>query len=215
MLPTRDQWRRWSLPAKYSALSLAISIIAVAITLVPEWMQNRAVARSTHERFVGAALELRHNCNALQSFAHAGFERTETTPVLQLRTERLMAVVDRDYAAVTRESRGEEKTLYGDVLIFDAAARMLAPAITRSGLEAVEWEFGLTIHDMVFLACFLDWYIRLSIVDFLPERAAMTVMMPPPRSGLDATWIGPLRMRHFMHDGTPLSEFLDYLALID
>ena len=69
MLPSRKQWKNWTLPSKYSALGLLAGIIGLILTLSPFGESNNAREQKFIEQLNTAQQELRNTVVARTKYS--------------------------------------------------------------------------------------------------------------------------------------------------
>jgi hypothetical protein len=120
------------------------------------------------------------------------------------------------YRRIIDSSLGEGKHLYQDLLKVKAAASTLARLRTRADYRAWNTTYEMTIDDLSFLCAFLTWYLasrahgELHLSEFEAIGLSTDSVLFVPSSQASR-----LRMRYFIDGGKPITDYRDYLALID
>src|SRR5262245_21275400 len=102
-LPSRSQFKRWSLPIKWSFWAAVLGIAAGIGSLVPGLLSLLSVDQEVAaERRVllQAAQELRYNDKLLTALALALQSKSRNVPVGTLKTDALMTLVSNDCCLV-------------------------------------------------------------------------------------------------------------------
>ena len=74
----------------------------------------------------------------------------------------------------------------------------------------------LSVDDIAFLNDFLNWYLRPLISDELTEDQLYSLGSNGlPREMFQIDGVSELSMKYFIDEGKPITQFVDYLGLID
>jgi len=227
MLPRRRQWSKWSLPSKYSAWSLLVSIVGTLITVWAIWEFNiRADAsvenRKFHSLLFQSMHELRSTKEALCDIA-SGLDRLAMSiayPELPVRRPKVAATIElaRHYhERIIKESYGDEKYILQLFFRLEDVAKALNKAHTWEAIVAFRQNGEMSIVDALFLASFLNWYLRPFAEDTLTSLEVSSLGWQPfPRDALTSVCkVDPQKIRFFRYDGKPVTNFAHYLGYID
>ena len=219
MLPTRTQYRKWSLPTKWSfwaaVIGLPLGLVSLLFTIWP--LSNPApVTQERNQLLLKTAQEMRHNHEWLSDLTRSLESGSESIPPGSIKTDGLLQLLERHSDWLLRESYGEEKYIHQLSLdLKDISSRLGVPNNRRtlhSNLDTLDY----TLDDIHFLNNFLLWYLSPHIKKTLTERQLYSLGW----QGLPGnTYASPAKgksvMKRFLHDGKPIVEYLDYLGLID
>lgn len=217
MFPTANQYRKWSMPSKWSfwaaMIGIPVSIWSLLLTnplpptVNPKEERIRLLLRT--------AQELRYNNEWLASVATAHYRRSKI-PVGTLKSDALLLLMEREYAWLTRGAYGEEKNLYQLALRLKDLSFALGSPSSSSQVIAFNRKSEFTLHDIHFLNNFLLWYLRPHIVDELDSKQLYSLGfagLPGDRFRIEG--VKTPSFRYFVLEGKSITEFSEYLALID
>jgi hypothetical protein len=219
MLPTRRQYEKWSLPSKWSfwaaVIGIPVGIISLLIGFLPFFGQD-AAAIERSQLVLQTAQELRYNDEWLSSLAGATHKRSSNFPVGSLKTDALLLLVQREHDLVVRGAYGEEKYIYQHVIqLRDLGSALGAPKSSDQLSKALS-NSSYSLHDIHFLNNFLFWYIKPLITETLsPAQLYSLGWSGLPRDRFKIFNVPTLTMRYFVNNGKPITEYVDYLGLID
>jgi hypothetical protein len=131
VIPSRRQYEKWSLPTKWSfwaaVIGIPLGLVSLVIGTVPLFLPSSGDVERNRLLFQ-VSQELRYNNEWLSSLAVAHETRAARMTVGSLKTDALVALVQRDYEAVVRDAYGEEKHIYQHVLLLrDLGLKLGAP----------------------------------------------------------------------------------------
>jgi hypothetical protein len=160
MIPTREQFRKWSLPSKWSywaaVIGIPVGILSIALGILP-FIQSDTERIERNRLIFRVAQELRYNHEWLSEVAAA--ERAQVLPIESLKFDALMTLANREYQRVTEHAYGEEKYIYQEALkLKDLGAALDKPKNTQ--VEIFNRQSTHSLHDILFLNDFLHWYLR-------------------------------------------------------
>ncbi len=223
MIPKIRQFRQWALPTRWSVVASLATVVGAMLAALALWV---AVTGPSHERALEkseerqilifrAAQELRSNSDLLTQLVAMKGNETVRLGLSPYSVESLRILTSGHFDEVTKNSYGEEKYIYQEVLRLDRwldAISILdsAESVSKSNLES---EF--TIYDALFLNDFLWWYLYPIIDEQLTAEQKQGLGWEPyPRSSfrIPADQAG---LKQFVLDGQPISDFSDYLGYID
>lgn len=220
MLPSRQQCRNWSLPSKCSfwaaAIGIPASLLGLALPLVLAVQPTPTQEEARPRLLLNAAQELRYNHEWLTAIAAAHKNRASTLPTGRLKTQALMTLIERDYKSVTEQAYGEEKYIYQLALRLQDLGAAVGPLKSSAEIAAFNRRADFTLHDIHFLNNFLFWYIAPMIVEE-PDRSLPYSLGwgGLPGKELKIASVKKIKMKYFLHDGKPITEYGEYLGLID
>lgn len=217
MFPTTYQYRKWSMPSKWSfwaaVIGIPISIWSLLLTIPLPPAVNPKEERS--RLLFRTAQELRYNNEWLASVAIA-HDRRSKIPIGILKSDALLLLMEREYAWLTRGAYGEEKNLYQLALRLKDLSSALGSPSSSSQVIAFNRRSEHTLHDIHFLNNFLLWYLSPHIVDELDSTQLYSlglIGLPGDRFRIEG--VKSLSFRHFKFDGKSITEYSEYLGLID
>lgn len=219
MLPSRYQYRKWSLPSKWSFWAALIGTPAGLVSLlVALWPTSEPSPDLTarNKLLLQAAQELRYNDEWLSAASQAIQTRSRTFPPGSLQTEGIKTLIKKEHDWLVRNAYGEEKYIYQHILLLQALAQGLgAPTSMKSMMQRLR-SSAYTLDDIHFLNNFLLWYLSPNLKDSLSDSQlySLGIQGLPGESFRVKGMTRPI-MKHFVDDGTPIQAFSDYLGLID
>lgn len=162
------------------------------------------------------AQELRYNHEWLSRLALAHRNKDPTIPVGSLKTDALIALIQRHHDWVVEEAYGEEKYLYQlAFLLQDLSIRLGSPS-TIEQVTKFNADSNYSMHDGHFLNNFIFWYLTPFIQNILDERQYYSLgWFGLPSNAFSIEGVPVIEMKHFVTDGLPITEYSDYLFLID
>lgn len=219
MLPSRYQYRKWSLPGKWSFWAAVIGTpTGLASLLVALWPASGPSPDLTarNKLLLQAAQELRYNNEWLSAASQAIQTRSRTFPPGSLQTEGIQTVIEREHDWLVRNAYGEEKYIYQHILLLQALAQDLgSPTSMKSMMQRLR-SSACTLHDIHFLNNFLLWYLSPNLKDSLSESQLYSLgIQGLPDESFRIKGVARPIMKHFVHEGKPIRTFVDYLGLID
>jgi hypothetical protein len=227
MLPTRRQWSKWSLPSKYGAWGLLVSILGTLISVWAIWEFNiqaeaNAENRKFHSLLFQSVHELRSTREALCDLS-GGLERIAVglaypeLPVSRPKTTATVELATLYHDRITKLSYGEEKYILQLFLRLGDATRALEQALTWEAIVAFNHNGEMSVADVLFLASFLNWYLRPFAEDSLTNFEISTLGWQsfPGDDLYSVCKVDAQQIRFFRHDGQPMTSFGVYLGLID
>lgn len=162
MLPTRRQYEKWSLPAKWSfwaaVTGIPLGLVSLVVGFLPVIGQDQA-AMDRSRLVLQVAHELRYNDEWLSLLSNSIQRRSLRLPIGSLKTDGLASLLQREHDWVVRGAYGEEKHIYRHVLLLrDLGAALGSP---KSGKDLARFRGGaeFTLHDIHFLNNFLFWCV--------------------------------------------------------
>jgi len=163
MIPTREQFQKWSLPSKWSywaaVIGIPVGIISLGLGLFP-FIQSDTEGIERNRLIFQVAQELRYNHEWLSEVATAVSERAEVLPIGSLKSDALMTLPNREYQRVTEQAYGEEKYIYQEALKLKDLGAALSKLKNYSDVEIFNRQATYSLHDILFLNDFLHWYLR-------------------------------------------------------
>lgn len=219
MLPSRRQYEKWSLPSKWSfwaaVIGIPLGIISLLLALLPLRNDDPEVVER-NRMLLQSAQELRFNDAWLSQLTIASSRRSGELPIGSLKTDGLLRLVENHHDWIVQDAYGEEKYIYQLILeLRDVGLRLGSPT---SGLQ-LEKSLGTsdyTLNDINFLNNFIFWYLRPRIEEDLTREQIYSLGWNGlPRGQFQAPGGGQPRMKRFLDDGEPITEYSTYLGLID
>ena len=227
LFPTWHQWSKWSLPSKLTAIGAWIGILSLVITMVaplgPAVLRKIIGAGPDSNAgdpfaagLVAAVQELRGNRECLAAIAEYVKSRTARRPVCIVTADATFQLFSSQYRRIIDSSLGEGKHLYQDLLKVKAAASTLARLQTRADYRVWNTTYEMTIDDLSFLCAFLTWYLASRAHGELqPSEFGAIGLSTNSVLFVPSSQVSRLRMRYFIDGGKPITDYRDYLALID
>lgn len=219
MLPTRRQYEKWSLPSKWSfwaaVIGMPVGIVSLFIGFLPLFGKDTtAIERS--RLVLQVAQELRYNDEWLSSLGDAAHKRSSSVPTGSLKTDALLLLVQREHDLVVRGAYGDEKYIYQHALQLRDLGSALGTPKSVDQLNRALSNSRYSLHDIHFLNNFLFWYIKPLVTETLSPAQLYSLGwsgLPGERFNIFSSTT--LNMKHFVNDGRPITEYVDYLGLID
>lgn len=218
MFPSRRQLSKWSLPTKWSfwaaVIGLPLAFLSVYLGLIPLFAEDQALAQRNRLLFQ-TAQELRYNDEWLTNLCIAAAKPSRQLPLGSIKTDGLLRLMEQHHDWIVREAYGEEKYIYQLVLELRDIASHLGSADAQSMNNIVKGS-EYTLHDIHFLNNFLFWYLRPRIEEGLNQAQIYSLGWNGlPQKNYEVPTGTTLKMKRFLHDGKPITEYLTYLGLID
>jgi hypothetical protein len=219
VLPSRRQYRRWSLPSKWTFWAGLIGIVSLIFTvfgLIPDRSENRRYEKRVASLVLQASQELRYNSQWLSRLARNYEDESPPLPIGRMKTDALVELANIEFTRIVRYSYGEEKYIYQEIYqLADLAAAFGSPS-TRDELESFDERSNFTLHDIIFLNDFLWWYLTPLAEDSLDSKQLYSMGWAPfPREGFTINGVEAVQLRNFVIDGQPIEDFGHYLGLLD
>jgi hypothetical protein len=162
------------------------------------------------------AQELRFSSQWLSELALCDQEGDCSPPAGSVKAENVMLLMQTDFDLVTKSSHGEEKHLFQLTLQLGELGKALGSPRSRAEVKAFNKRSDWTIHDIHFLNNFLHWYLRPTISDHLTEHEIYSLGFDGfPGEFFQIRGVKRLDLKHFEHEGKPITRYGDYLGLID
>lgn len=219
MLPSRRQYRKWSLPTKWSfwgaVIGVPIGILSILVTMWPLATPDSTIAERNELR-LQTAQEMRYNHGWLSELAKSLRNSSESMPVGSIKVDGLLQLVEHHHDWLLGDAYGEEKYVYQlSLRLRDLAIRLGTPH-SRQALVTTPSSLHYTVDDLHFLNNFLFWYLRPHISENLTQAQLYLLGW---HGFLGDTYTAPFgdtpKMKKFVHDGQPIVGYLMYLGLID
>ncbi len=194
---------------------MPVGIISLLIGFLPLFEQDTtAIERS--QLVLQVAQELRYNDEWLSSLADATHKRSSDLPTGSLKANALLLLVQREHDSIVRGAYGEEKYIYQHALqLRDLGSAFGAPKSSDQLTKALS-NSRYSLHDIHFLNNFLFWYIKPLVTDtFSPAQLYSLGWSSLPGERFKIFGVPTLNMKHFVNDGKSITEYVDYLGLID
>lgn len=219
MIPSLKQYRAWSLPSKWTfwsaVIGLPVGIISLLITIFPLSKPDTMEAERRLLLF-RVAQELRYNHEWLSEVAIGLYTRSKVLPVGSLKTDALVDLVNQEHQQIVKGAYGEEKHIYQEVLRLNDWGVAFGSPHNYSQIQAIERRSIFTLHDILFLNEFLRWYLKPLMLEQLdPTQLRSLGWNPFPGDRFEICGMNQLQMKIFTDGGVPISDFVDYLGLID
>ena len=219
MIPNRSQYRKWSLPTKWSywaaVIGIPVGVLSLALAVFP-FLKTDASRVERVQLLFQVGQELRYNREWLAAVAVAVQEKRASIPVGSLKTEALMTLVVREYDRVTSQAYGEEKYIYQQSLQLKELGQSFGSPKTARDVQTFNRRSDCRLHDVLFLNDFLLWYLRPLLEKELDGKQLYSLGWAPfPDKELEVYGLKKLDMNCYMHEGKPITEFSLYLGLID
>lgn len=219
MLPTRSQFNKWALPTKWgfiaALIGIPLSITSLFVTMRPH-SDPGIVQTETHRWLFQAAMELRYNHEWLTEVSRRVDRGDKSWLAGSVKTEGLAKLVEHEYDFVTQDAYGEQKNIYGQVLLLRDNGNALASALGDGDIATFNRRNALTLHDITFLNGFLLWYLAPRMGESLSEGQLYSLGRHwYPGETFQLRGVRKLKMKFFQHQGVPIRHYLDYLGLLD
>lgn len=219
MIPSRRQYARWSLPNKWSfwaaVIGIPIGTVSLVLTLWPLGGSSHIAADRSRNLFL-AAQELRHNDEWLTNLSLSMRTHDGQLPPGAIKTDGLLTLVQTEHDWLLRGAYGEEKYIYQHVLLLRDLSTHFGSPTSKDALTRIVKSLDYTLDDIHFLNNFLFWYIKPHMVDSLSTTQAYALGWNGfPGDKFEVVGVPKLNMKHFVHDGRQVTEYLVYLGLID
>lgn len=219
MVPTRTQFRKWSLPAKCSYVGAVIGIPLAVLSillgaLTTLWPDPQQV--KTRSLVFRVAQELRYNSNWLRDVLVATESGDISFPSGFIRTEGLIHLMEQEHDKATQWSYGEEKYIYQHALHLNTLGNALGIVRTKEDLLRFYANSEHNLADTIFLNDFLRWYLAPLFEDTLNTRQVSSLGWGA--FGYDRFRVEDVNgtdRRCFFDGQKPVVEFSHYLGLID
>ncbi|MBA2501980.1 MAG: hypothetical protein H0V27_03785 [Pyrinomonadaceae bacterium] len=179
-------------------------------------LQTRKSKQDFQSLLFLAAQELRNDNEYLRRVSAYLKNPNIDAPVGTVQYENTLLLFNKYYAEITRDSYGEEKYLYQHVIWLRDTASVFATLGSRQDL--LDWNdtSEMTVDDFAFLTGFLNWYVSIQAMHELPRNLTYSInegsLMKQFVGDAD---VGTVKMRGFTHEGQPITNYCDYLSLID
>lgn len=223
MIPSAHQFRRWTLPTRWSFAASIGSLIGVVLAVIALWISIAGPSRERdhertaerHELVFQAAQELRSNSELLAQIGSLEAGETLALGADPYSVDALKALTSGHFSELTKDAYGEEKYIYQEVL---RLGRWLNAMSSLSSSEAVShWnqtqEF--TVHDALFLNDFLWWHLHPAIENDLSDAQKRGLGWETYPKDVFQVPSSSSELKQFVVDGRPISDFGDYLGLLD
>jgi len=217
MIPSRDQFRKWSLPTKWSYWAAVIGIPAGILSLglaVQPFFQRDSAQLERNRLIFQVAQELRYNHEWLSDVAIAVKEKALSIPIGSLKAEALMVLATREYQRVTQHAYGEKKHIYQETLKLKDLSNAFGSPKTSMEVDAFNRRSTYHLHDILFLNDFLHWYLRPLIQKELePEQLQSLGWRPFLGDRFHITGVKKFSMKRFVYEGRPIDDFSLYILV--
>lgn len=218
MLPTNKQYQKWSLPAKWTfwaGIMAILSLVLGVAGLIPSNDDSAEVA--LNKLTLQVAQELRYNTEWLSELSISYENNSVNFPIGRMKVDALVLLANSDFEKIIKHSYGEEKYIYQDILKLNDLAEALGSPTNAENVNVFNSKSKYYhLHDVLFLNEFLRWYLRPLIEEKLTSNQLYTLGWKPfPDSEFDIHGVNTIKLKYFVYDDKPISEFVDYLGLID
>lgn len=220
MIPTRNQYKKWSLPSKWSfwaaVIGIPLGILSLALGVVP-FLRPDTAGLERNRLLLRVAQELRYNDEWLSEVALAVQGNMKSIPPGSLKTDALISFIQNDFELVTRNTYGEEKHIYQEAFKLKDVGQALGLLKSPRDVEVFNHHSEYRVHDVHFLNNFFYWYLWPLIEKELDGKQLYSLgWKGPPRDKFKVEGLKAFDMKKFTHDyGKPLTEFSVYLGFID
>jgi hypothetical protein len=219
MIPSYKQYRTWSLPSKWTfwsaIIGLPVGIVSLLVTFFP---LSKPDAGDAERRLLlfRVAQELRYNHAWLSEVALAVTAKSEAFPAGSLKTDALVDLANREHQQVVKGAYGEEKHIYQEILRLKDWGVALSSPQSYSQVQALESWSTNTLHDILFLNEFLRWYLSPLIMENMDQTQLRSLGWDSfPGDHFEIRGINELKMKEFTDGDVPITDFGDYLGLLD
>lgn len=216
MLPTANQWKKWSLPSRYSAIGLLVAVLSILLFNILPLLKEGERGKEFKRLLFQATNELRYNREYLHGLAHALRSKQSPIPIGNIKYEALLDLLGKNYKRLAPDAYGEEKYIYQLAMkLRDASSALGGPRSQRDLLQ-FNGRYEMTIDDLLFLSGFLNWYLGPLAKSELSKYELDSLGWDGiPGRTFAPSGINTLHMRFFVDEGKPITDFALYLGLID
>lgn len=218
LFPNRKQYKKWSLPNKWSFwaafFGLPIAVISLFSSSFPILDRDDSLREKYQFKFQ-VTEELEYNIYWLVKEAEAK-NKNQPIPIGMLKTKAFLKLIDNEYINISKHSYGEEKQLYQLALALNDLSAEINKNSSKSGLKSFEKRSDFNIHDVLFLNKFFLWYLRHFFGEVPVGSGLEKLWVPPPKH--DVFYISEAvkpKFKYFLYEGKPILSFTDFLGLID
>jgi len=163
-----------------------------------------------------SAQELRRNFEFSEELREYINQKITFKPVGSIRAENTLLLLSSYYEEATVYSYGEEKYIFQLALLLQDVGEKLSLMSEKN--DFMEWNdtSKMTIDDVLFLCGFLNWYIGTVAVENLNEKLSHSLGWNASSDYfVENREISNLNMRYFVFEGRQITEYSEYLGLID
>ena len=221
MLPSKTQFREWTLPSQWTFVAALMGIFASLATLIsltrPVQIQETPGSLGPPSALLlQTAQELRYNHEWLSTLAIAHERRSPVLPVGHLKSGAIIELLREAHPKIVEQAYGEEKSIYQLILKFeDLGSRLGTPKSNRE-ITQLNHHSDFTLHDIHFLNNFLLWYL----LPLINEEVDLQELYSLGGGSLFAEKfevpnLRKLQIKYFRQGKQAITHYADYLALID
>jgi hypothetical protein len=142
--------------------------------------------------------------------------KSDKIPIGKIKYQSVLKLIEGNYELITKNSSGEEKYIYQLILKLKDISDIFENCHTREDYKKWNSKYEMTIDDIAFFTGFLSWYMNCTAKGELTEDEIHTL-------GWDATttqFVTPeetknLKMRYFVYENLPITDYMEFLASID
>ena len=223
MIPSAHQFRRWTLPTRWTFAASIGSLIGVVLAVVALWVaiagpsleRERERTTERHALAFQAAQELRSNSELLAQIGSLEADETLSLGTDPYSADALQALISGHFSELTKDAYGEEKYIYQEVLRLGRWLNAMSSLSTSEAVSHWNRTQEFTVHDALFLNDFLWWYLHSTIEDDLSDAQKRGLGWGSYPQDVFQVPSASSQLKQFVVDGRPISGFSDYLGLLD
>ena len=208
----------------------AVTILGLLVALIAFWVEYRPNKNTAirHESFtqnetdgylsglLASAQELRSNKEYLEKLQYYIKNETAHLPIGSVSVDRTLEFFEQHYDRVTQSSYGEEKHLFQLVHHLRDIGKMMDSFSVRSDFDRLNKTYNMTTDDAAFLAGFVYWYVAITANEDLSQTQAYSLgRFSTSDVFASKAEENALNMRYFVQDGSPITNYSDFLSFID
>ena len=179
MIPTKSQYKNWSLPSKWTFWAGIITVISLLLSILaffPDDEKEQFKKNNKMNKLIlQTAQELRYNREWLSELAVAYDEKSKVVPIGKMRVDALLKLANSDFEKIIIHSYGEGKNIYQEIFKLCDLAKALGSPVSINDITRFNNRSKYKLHDVVFLNNFLNWYLYPLIEERLSSRQIYTL----------------------------------------
>jgi len=208
---------------RFFVLSLVAMVLGF-IAYLPQSMKMLATEDSSNaledkeykQLLFASSEELRSNFEYLASLRAYVRGASDDFPIGKVSADKTLELYEKYYNRAVRHSYGEEKYIYQLALTLGRTGAALDGKSSRSDLRSWESSSEMTLDDVAFLSGFLSWYVAHMADEDLEDRMAYALGWGALSESFSISGSPEdLKMKYFVYEDEPISEYGLCLGLID